>query len=126
MFKKLCEPAKLYLLFTVIFIVMSVFNGITALTVIVKFVFALIWTLVLNWLCSKGFTGLAWIIVLMPFIFLFLTVFAVKDSFQNSRDSLSLGIEPFFDEEEDPEEEEGVEAFGSGTDGIKASVRKRK
>ena len=81
MFKKLCEPAKLYLLFTVIFIVMAVFNGITALTVIVKFAFALIWTLVLNWLCSKGFSGLAWIIVLMPFIFLFLTVFAVKDSF---------------------------------------------
>ena len=81
----LCEPAKLYLLFTVIFIVMAVFNGITALTVIVKFVFALIWTLVLNWLCSKGFTGLAWIIVLMPFIFLFLTVFIVREGFRGER-----------------------------------------
>ena len=78
----LCEPAKLYLVFTVIFLVSAVFNGISALTLIVKTVFTLIWTLVLNWMCKKGFSGLAWIIVLLPFIFLFLTLFVVKDGFQ--------------------------------------------
>ena len=76
---KLCQPAKLYLVVTVIFIVLSVFNGISALTLLVKAAFALIWTLVLNWLCSKGFSGLAWIIVLMPFIFFFLAMFMTMD-----------------------------------------------
>ena len=59
----------------------------------------------------------------MPFIFLFLTVFAVKDSFQNS---LSPGIETFFDEEEDDEEEGGNEAFGTGLAGVKTSIKTRK
>ena len=77
--KKLCEPAKIYLVVTVIFIVLSVFNGISALTLLVKAAFALIWTLVLNWLCSKGFSGLAWIIVVMPFIFFFLAMFMTMD-----------------------------------------------
>jgi hypothetical protein len=30
-------------------------------------------------LCSKGFGTLAWIIVLLPFLFLFLTLFTVMD-----------------------------------------------
>ena len=77
--KKLCEPAKIYLVVTVIFIVLSVFNGISALTLLVKAAFAVIWTLFLNWLCSKGFSGLAWIIILMPFIFLLLAMFTTMD-----------------------------------------------
>ena len=75
----MCEPAKIYLVVTVIFIVLSVFNGISALTLLVKAAFAVIWTLFLNWLCSKGFSGLAWIIILMPFIFLFLAMFTTMD-----------------------------------------------
>jgi ABC-type polysaccharide transport system permease subunit len=49
------------------------------LELIIKTIFTLIWTLVLNWMCKKGFSGLAWIIVLLP---LFLTLFVVKDGFQ--------------------------------------------
>ena len=95
-FKKLCEPAKIYLVVTVIFIVLSVFNGISALTLLVKAAFALIWTLVLNWLCSKGFSGLAWIIVLMPFIFFFLAMFMTmdmvgKEGFQTSDNPQGIG-----------------------------------
>jgi hypothetical protein len=78
-FTKMCEPAKIYLVVTVIFIVLSVFNGLSALTLLVKAAFAVIWTLFLNWLCSKGFSGLAWIIILMPFIFLFLAMFTTMD-----------------------------------------------
>ena len=78
-FKKLCEPAKLYLVVSAIFLVLAIFRRISALTLIVKGVFILIWTMVLNWLCSKGFSGLAWVIVLLPFVFLFMAMFTTMD-----------------------------------------------
>ena len=78
-FKKLCEPAKLYLVVSVIFLILAIFHRISALTLITKGVFVLIWTMVLNWLCSKGFSGLAWIIVLLPFFLLFTTMFTTMD-----------------------------------------------
>jgi len=78
-FSKMCEPAKLYLVVSVIFLVMAIFSRISALTLMIKGVFVLIWTLVLNWLCSKGFSGLAWIIVLLPFIFMFMAMFTTMD-----------------------------------------------
>jgi hypothetical protein len=78
-FKKLCEPAKLYLVVSAIFLVLAIFQRISALTLITKGVFVLIWTMVLNWLCSKGFKGLAWIIVLLPFLFLFMAMFTTMD-----------------------------------------------
>jgi hypothetical protein len=78
-FKKLCEPAKLYLVVSAIFLVLAIFSRISALTLVVKGVFILIWTMVLNWMCSKGFKGLAWVIVLLPFVFLFMAMFTTMD-----------------------------------------------
>ena len=78
-FTKLCEPAKLYLIVSVIFLVLAIFHRISALTLVMKGVFVLIWTMILNWLCSKGFSGLAWIIVLLPFLAFFMTMFTTMD-----------------------------------------------
>ena len=78
-FSKMCEPAKLYLIVSMIFLVMAIFSRISALTLLIKGVFVLIWTMVLNWLCSKGFSGLAWIIVLLPFLVLFMAMFTTMD-----------------------------------------------
>jgi hypothetical protein len=78
-FSKMCEPAKLYLVVSMIFLVMAIFNRISALTLVIKGVFVLIWSMVLNWLCSKGFSGLAWIIVLLPFLAIFMTMFTTMD-----------------------------------------------
>ena len=91
-FKKLCEPAKLYLVVSAIFLVMAIFRRISALTLIVKGVFILIWTMVLNWLCSKGFSGLAWIIVLLPFLFLFIAMFTTMDM-------IGMRYEGFFEDD---------------------------
>jgi len=78
-FSRICNPAKLYLVISVVLLVIAVFKRISALTMLVKGAFILLWTFVLNWLCSKGFGTLAWVIVLLPFLFLFLTVFTVMD-----------------------------------------------
>ena len=92
-FKKMCEPAKLYLVVSMIFLVMAIFTRISALTLLIKGVFVLIWTMVLNWLCSKGFSGLAWIIVLLPFLFLFMAMFTTMDMMGHE------GFQSFFSKE---------------------------
>ena len=33
------------------------------------------WTWVLNYICSKGHTGVSWFLVLLPYLFLFLAFF---------------------------------------------------
>ena len=77
--KTICKPAKLYLIISVIFLIFAVFHQISALTLVMKGGFILIWTMVLNWLCSKGFSGLAWIIVVLPFLAIFITMFTTMD-----------------------------------------------
>lgn len=79
MFTRICNPAKLYLVVSAILLVFAVFKKMSAGTFIVKGAFILLWTFLLNWLCSKGFGNVAWVIVLLPFVFLFLTLFTVMD-----------------------------------------------
>jgi energy-coupling factor transporter transmembrane protein EcfT len=79
MFTRICNPAKLYLVVSAILLVFAVFKKMSAGTFIVNGAFILLWTFLLNWLCSKGFGNVAWVIVLLPFVFLFLTLFTVMD-----------------------------------------------
>jgi hypothetical protein len=41
---------------------------------IVKVVYILFWTWILNLMCKDGHSGIAWFLVLLPFILLFVTV----------------------------------------------------
>ena len=88
--KKMCTPAKLYLAISAIFLFSAIFYKISALTLIIKVIFVGIWTLLLNWLCSKRLGNLAWIIVIIPFVFLFLSVFTTMDA-ANYREGLTPG-----------------------------------
>jgi len=74
-FNKLCDPAKLYLVMVILFIVVGLFSKINILAIIIKLIFALIWTFVLNWLCKKGYKTVSWILVLLPFILLIIAFF---------------------------------------------------
>jgi hypothetical protein len=47
----------------------------TLFVFIVKFVGILFWTWILNLICGSGHPGIAWFLVLIPFILLFLVVF---------------------------------------------------
>ena len=65
---KLCTPAFIYLVLSVIMLAVGVFSGISALTLIFKSALIVLWTFLLNWLCSRGFAVLSWIILLLPVI----------------------------------------------------------
>jgi hypothetical protein len=87
----LCAPSKVYLVISVIaLIVMLIQNfgmlnpyclgnyscqvSATTMIFVVKIIFILFWTWVLNLICRAGATTIAWILVLFPFIILFFLI----------------------------------------------------
>ena len=71
-FSKLCTPAKLYLVIAVISILIALFNHFNIFAVAIKLLFAIVWTLILSCLCDKGFSYLAWGLVLFPYFLILL------------------------------------------------------
>lgn len=74
-FKQLCAPAKLYFVIAVFSAIVMLFNRVSILTVLVKLVFAFLWTCVLCWLCKKGLQMISWVLVLLPFVLMIIFFF---------------------------------------------------
>ena len=66
-FTDLCTPAQLYVILTALSLIAMIFAKQYG-PAVVKLIFAFIFTFILNWLCSKGYSSLSWFIVLVPFI----------------------------------------------------------
>jgi hypothetical protein len=86
--KELCTPAALYFVLSMISLVIVMFQNLgntdrynmgcfschvpnTFVVFIVKFVYILFWTYVLNLICKDGHSSLSWLLVLLPWILLF-------------------------------------------------------
>jgi competence protein ComGC len=78
-FSKYCTPAQLYLVLGVIGLIGCFFKNYGMETLLTKALFLVIWAWVLNWLCSKGFKAVSWILVLLPFILVLFMFFFIKD-----------------------------------------------
>jgi hypothetical protein len=86
--KELCSPAILYFTISMIGLIMILFQNLgntdsynvgsfscnvpnTAVLFIVQLIYVLFWTYVLNLICKDGHTTLSWLLVLLPWILLF-------------------------------------------------------
>jgi hypothetical protein len=76
-FSRLCTPAKIYFAIAIIASVIALFSGVRIMAVVLKLVFAFVWTFLLGWLCQKGFRALSWFLVLLPYIFIALAMFGM-------------------------------------------------
>ena len=89
--KDLCTPSLLYFVISMISLVIVLLQNIgnngmysvgsfscrvpsTILVFIVKLIYILFWTWVLNLICKDGYTNIAWFMVLLPFILLFIMI----------------------------------------------------
>jgi len=85
---QLCTPAWLYFVISMIGMVLAVIQNIgnngmytlgsfscvvpsTILVFVFKIIYILFWTWILNLICKDGQSGIAWFLVLLPFILLF-------------------------------------------------------
>ena len=120
---KMCTPAQIYLIVSVVMMILSYF-GMTAISqqlnmnqsihpalnslnftyqkdsktsYVVQGLFIVLWTWLLSYLCSKGYSELSWFLVLLPWILMFLAFFVyvietVKTLFFNTTGSLSNAL----------------------------------
>jgi hypothetical protein len=89
--KQLCTPAFVYFIISVIALVLVLFQNLgnknsynvgsfscrvpnTTLVFIIKIIYVLFWTYILNLMCKDGHTGLSWLLVLLPFLLLFVMI----------------------------------------------------
>jgi hypothetical protein len=79
-FKQLCTPAKLYFGIAVFSALLMLFNRVHIITVVVKLIFAFLWTCVLCFLCKKGYKSVSWFLVLLPFIMM---IFMRQNSYES-------------------------------------------
>jgi hypothetical protein len=89
--KRLCTPAYIYLVISVIFIIISMIQNAgnktkycigsyecgvqsTPMVFVVKMLYIIFWTFVLNSLCKAGYKNVSWFLVLLPFILFFILI----------------------------------------------------
>jgi len=66
--KHLCTPASIYFWISIIGLVIAFFSRFQLVTTMVNLLFILLWTYFLNYLCSKGYSTISWVLVLLPII----------------------------------------------------------
>jgi hypothetical protein len=116
--KELCTPAFLYFALSMLSVLVSVVQNLgnsrrynlgmlsarvpsTFLVFVVKVIYILFWTWVLNLMCKDGHKEIAWFLVLIPFILLFLLMGSMMggSSYEGFEDACGDGMmmNPAFD-----------------------------
>ena len=75
----LCSPALLYLIIAIISLVSMIYSKVAMQTVAMKGLFVAIYTWFLNFLCSKGHSGISWFLVILPFVVMALFIVAMSN-----------------------------------------------
>ena len=89
--KELCTPAMIYFVISITSLIMVLFQNLgnsnsynigsfscrvpnTALVFVAELIYVLFWTYVLNLICKDGHASLSWLLVLLPWILLFVII----------------------------------------------------
>jgi len=95
--RKLCTPSYVYLVISSIALVVMLYQNVgnvdkyclgsytcnvssTALIFVIKAVYILFWTWILNLMCKANATGIAWFLLLLPVIIMFILLSAMMVS----------------------------------------------
>ena len=76
---KYCLPAKVYLVLSLIGIILGGFASFRISTIIFHMCIIGLWTLLLNWLCVSGLSGLSWGLVIFPYLVMLLIFTVVAE-----------------------------------------------
>ena len=68
---ELCTPAMIYFLISAITLIISIFTNFNIMSLIIKGFFIIVWSIFLNYLCSKGYKIVSWVLLILPFFVMF-------------------------------------------------------
>ena len=63
-----CLPARLFLILGVLLSFVHILKYKSAGILLVELLFTYLWTILLNWICTSGFSFLTWILFVVPFV----------------------------------------------------------
>ena len=89
--RNLCTPSYVYLVISTIALVVMLYQNMgnldqycvgtmsctvssTVMIFVIKIIYILFWTWILNLICRAGAPGIAWFLVLLPFILMFILI----------------------------------------------------
>ena len=92
--RDLCAPSMLYFIISIIGLIVAILTNLghhnklvlgsysmnvvnTTLVFVIKLIFILLWTWILNLICRDGYEIISWILVFLPFIVMFLYILAM-------------------------------------------------
>ena len=75
--KKLCAPAIVYLVFSIISIFASLAQSVSLGSIVMQAIMTILWTWVIQYLCTNGYKTLSWILVLFPIIIIIMGIIFV-------------------------------------------------
>jgi hypothetical protein len=139
--KKLCTPAYVYLVISMISIILMIIQNAgntntyclgnyacmvsnTAWVFAGKAFYVVLWTYILNLICSYGYRNISWFLVLFPFVLFFILiglfmlnqgVFMLQQS--SLYGGLREGLENMEEENKEEEKKESFESFESMVEG---------
>lgn len=99
--QSLCTPAFIFFIISIISLFVMIFDNLenthsfcfgnvscnvsnTSMVFIVEIVFLVFWTWLLNFICSRGYSGLAWFILLFPYILLLMVILFIASEIRNT------------------------------------------
>lgn len=102
--RNLCTPSYVYLVVSVIALVVMMYQNMgnmdkyclgsytcnvssTALIFVIKAIYILFWTWVLNLICNAGAPGVAWFVLLLPVVLLFVLLAGMM-FYENSKEGM--------------------------------------
>jgi uncharacterized membrane protein len=75
----ICAPAMVYLILSIIGLLTAATIQFSVMSILLKVIFIALWTFLLNYLCSTGYTVVSWILVVLPLIFMIALIFIAID-----------------------------------------------
>ena len=70
----ICTPALFYFILAIVSTSMMIVQKATAISIIINIIFVIGWTWLLNFVCRKGFTPVSWMLVLSPYVIVFIAL----------------------------------------------------
>jgi hypothetical protein len=100
--RSLCTPAFIFFVISVLSLFVMIFQNIentnqycfgnvscdvanTSMIFIVKIVMIVVWTWLLEILCSRGYEKVAWFILLLPYILFLLIILSIASEIKNTK-----------------------------------------
>jgi uncharacterized protein YacL len=108
--KRLCTPALVYLVFSILFIITAMVQNAgntnkvcigrvecnvqsTSATFLINILWVVFWTWILSSLCKYGHSNIAWFLVLLPFIMVFVMLVMFADMVSGNERAMKALLE---------------------------------